>query len=91
MFDSSRPARPHSSPQRLELKRMIDYRNLIIHQSGIVDQEFAIKTGYKGKKGETVELTREMVEEWMRLVNDLAERIDAEIRSLYEPNSCRGI
>jgi uncharacterized protein YutE (UPF0331/DUF86 family) len=78
---------PHDSPQRLELKRMIDYRNLIVHQSGIVDQEFASKTGYKGKKGGTVRLTREMVEEWMKMVNNLAERIDAEIRSLEEPGS----
>lgn len=79
---------PYKSPQRLGLKLMIDYRNLIVHQSGIVDQEFVSKTGYKGKKGEPVVLTREMVEEWMKLVNDLAEGIDMEIRSLKEPATC---
>jgi len=79
---------PYNSPQRLGLKLMIDYRNLIVHQSGIVDEEFVSKTGYKGKKGETVVLTREMVEEWMRLVNNLAEGIDMEICSLQEPAAC---
>jgi len=75
---------PYDSPERRNLQTMIDYRNLITHQAGIVDQDFVTKTGYTGKKGEAVELNRAMVESWLKLVEDLAQKIDTSIRSLAE-------
>ena len=77
----------YDSHERRNLQTMIDYRNLIIHQAGIVDQSFIAETGYTGKKGGAVELNRVMVEGWLKFVEDLAQKIDESIRSLVEPSS----
>lgn len=42
---------------------ILAYRHLIVHRAGIVDRTFAVQTGYKGRQGKPVRLSRQFVKQ----------------------------
>ncbi len=75
----------NSAKDRKELHRVLAYRNLIAHRSGIVDSKFRHETGYAGRTDKPVNLSRGLVERWMDLLVGTAEHIDKSIRATKPP------
>ncbi len=74
-----------TSKDRKELRRILAYRNLIAHRSGIVDQKFREQTGYPGQTGEPVRISKNLVERWIDLLSRIAGHIDESIRETKPP------
>jgi hypothetical protein len=71
---------------RRMLGRIIAYRNLIVHQGGLVDAKFKSRTHYKGRLKEPVRLTRRRVENAISFIEELVSRIENEIRETRSPH-----
>jgi len=68
-----------------ELKRIMAYRNVIVHQGGIVDYEFKRKIKDATIKiGEPVPINLPMVENWLKIIDEIAEKINEKVRGTKE-------
>jgi hypothetical protein len=61
---------------------ILSYRHLIVHRAGIVDRVFAVKTGYKGRQGKPVRLTRQFVNQTLDFIQNIG-------RSIQDGLSCQ--
>ncbi|MCJ2564393.1 MAG: hypothetical protein LN417_09955 [Candidatus Thermoplasmatota archaeon] len=67
------------------LNRIVAYRNVIVHQGGVVDEKFRSMAQYTGRIGEPVQLTRRRVENAIRFIEGLVVTVDSEIRQTRPP------
>jgi uncharacterized protein YutE (UPF0331/DUF86 family) len=67
------------------LNRIVAYRNVIVHQGGVVDEKFRSMAQYTGRIGEPVQLTRRRVENAVRFIEGIVLKIDNEVRQTRPP------
>ncbi|MEE9506159.1 MAG: hypothetical protein V3V98_03340 [Thermoplasmata archaeon] len=67
------------------MNRIVAYRNVIVHQGGVVDEKFKSMAQYRGKVGEPVQLSRRRVENAIRFIEGMVVRIDNEVRQTRPP------
>lgn len=70
---------------RKMLVRIVAYRNLIVHQGGLVDAKFKSRTHYRGRLKEPVQLTRRRAENAICFIEELVSRIEKEVREARSP------
>jgi hypothetical protein len=61
---------------------ILAYRHLIVHRAGIVDRVFAVKTGYKGRQGKPVRLSRQFVNQTLDFIQNIG-------RNMQDGLSCQ--
>jgi hypothetical protein len=54
---------------------ILAYRHLIVHRAGIVDRTFAVQTGYKGRQGKPVRLSRQFVKQTLDFMYSIGKNI----------------
>lgn len=67
------------------MNRIVAYRNVIVHQGGIIDEKFKSMAQYKGRIGEPVQLSRRRVENAIRFIEGTVLKIDNEVRETRPP------
>jgi hypothetical protein len=70
------------SAVQTRLGYILAYRNLIVHQAGLVDAKFRKRTAYKGRLGEPVRIKREFVEEALKLALSVGSATQEGLESL---------
>ena len=74
---------------RRRLDRLLAYRNLIAHRAGLVDRAFKTRTGYGGRVGLPVKISREEVEQAIAFVEDMAANVEITLRAARAPRRRR--
>ena len=68
--------------EQSEFARILAYRHLIVHRAGIVSRQFRQQTGYRGSLDEPVAIRREFVEQGLRLVLNVGNKVQKGLEDL---------